>query len=162
MRSILPNAKHLVCLGLLVLAAVSSRLAHAGEDEVRACDFKVKARCVSGGVRVTLAAGVVKRLEVDVFWCGLRGRPGYGCTIDSTRGEQDANWSDEGGATVVTSAEPWNPDRPDRVKVTVGHSVSIDMEEAQSLGACGFGAELPKAIVIPAQGGACRVWLNDH
>ena len=29
--------------------------------------------------------------------------------------------------------------------------VSIDMEGAQSLGRCGAGAELPKAIVIPAK-----------
>jgi hypothetical protein len=36
--------------------------------------------------------------------------------------------------------------------MTVGKLVSIDMEEAQSLGRCGVGAELPKAIVIPAKG----------
>jgi hypothetical protein len=47
------------------------------------------------------------------------------------------------------------------VKVTVGKHVSIDFDEAQSLGRCGAGAELPRAIVIPAEGGACRVWLTE-
>jgi hypothetical protein len=32
-------------------------------------------------------------------------------------------------------------------------------EQAQSLGRCGAGAELPRAIVIPARKGACRAWV---
>jgi len=46
------------------------------------------------------------------------------------------------------------------VKVTVGLHVSIDLDEAQSLGRCGSGAELPRAIVILEKKGACRVWLQ--
>jgi hypothetical protein len=95
-----------------------------------------------------------------VYWCGLRGRPGYNCTIDASRTDPDSKWSEEDGATLITNASPANPNQPDRVKVTVGQHVSIDLDEAQSLGRCGAGAELPQAIVIPAQKGACRVWLK--
>ena len=45
-------------------------------DEVRACQFEVKARCASGDARVILDGGAVKRLEVDVVWCGEKGQPG--------------------------------------------------------------------------------------
>lgn len=47
------------------------------------------------------------------------------------------------------------------MKVTVGKNVSIDFAQAQSLGRCGAGAELPRAIVIPEKKGACRVWLGE-
>jgi hypothetical protein len=100
----------------------------------------------------------VTRVEVNVDWCSLRG-PGYSCTIDSSRGDRDSLWSDDAGATVIANVSPWNPNAPDRVKVTVGREVSIDLQEAQSLGRCGAGAALPRAIVVPAQKGACRVQL---
>jgi hypothetical protein len=143
-----------------VVAVVASTLV-ARADEIRKCDFAVKARCVTGDVSVTLANGVVRKLSVNVDWCGRAGSPGYSCVIDSSRGEKDAAWSDADGATVITNATPFNPAQPDRVKVTVGKYVSIDMAETQSVGRCGAGAELPRAIVIPAQGGACRVWLSE-
>jgi hypothetical protein len=152
--------KHLICMAVLLMATASAHVAYAGGKEIRACEFKVKARCASGEARVTLVDGTVTDVAVNVFWCGLSGRPGYTCTIDSSRGASDAIWSEEGGATVITNASPWNPAEPDRVKVTVGRYVSIDLSEAQSLGRCGAGAELPDAIVIPAQKGACRVWLG--
>lgn len=151
-------ARCLVCLVVLAITTLS-RGACAGE-EIRACEFEVKARCVTGDARVTLADGVVKRVEVGVLWCGLRGRPGYTCTIDSSRGDEDTKWSEEAGATLIANASPANPGQPDRVKVTVGSHVSIDLDEAQSLGRCGSGAELPRAIVIPEKKGACRVWLQ--
>ncbi len=150
--------KHLIFLA--VLLTVSGN-AGAGADEVRACDFKVKARCVSGDARVTLAGGAVKRVEVNVVWCGERGRPGYTCSIDSSRSDQDAKWSEEGGATLIANASPFSAAQPDRMKVTVGRAVSIDLGQTQSLGRCGAGAELPRAIVIPEKKGACRVWLGD-
>jgi hypothetical protein len=36
------------------------------------------------------------------------------------------------------------------------------MAETQSVGRCGTGAELPRAIVIPATKGACRAWLDSQ
>jgi hypothetical protein len=150
--------KHLISLGILL--AASAGIVDAAEQEVRKCDFEVKARCVTGDATVTLADGAVKRLEVNVLWCGQRGSPGYTCTIDTSRGDQDSKWSDEGDATVVDNTAPFSPTLPDRVKVTVGKYVSIDFEEAQSLGRCGAGAELPRAIVMPQQKGACRVFLG--
>jgi hypothetical protein len=152
--------KHLIGLAALLAVTTADRSAYAGGDEIRSCEFEVKARCVSGDARVTLVDGVVKRVEVGVYWCGLRGRPGYNCTIDASRTDPDSKWSEEDGATLITNASPANPNQPDRVKVTVGQHVSIDLDEAQSLGRCGAGAELPQAIVIPAQKGACRVWLK--
>ncbi len=151
--------KQIIALAALVAATSPVLLAHA--DEIRKCDFTVKARCVTGDASVTLANGVVTKLSVNVDWCGRRGSPGYSCAIDSSRGEHDATWSDDNGATLITNATPFNPAQPDRVKVTVGKQVSIDLDEAQPLGRCGAGAELPRAIVIPAQGGACRVWLTE-
>ena len=62
-------------------------------------------------------------------------------------------WSEEGGATLIANASPYNPAEPDRVKVTLGRHVSIDLEQAQSLGRCGVGAALPRAIVILARRG---------
>lgn len=153
--------KHLMFLAVLLVAAALSGVTAASADEIRACDFKVKARCVSGDARVTLADGAIKRLEVDVIWCGERGRPRYSCTIDSSRNDQGSKWSDEGGATLIANASPFNASQPDRVKVTVGRNVSIDLAQAQSLGRCGAGAELPRAIVIPEKKGACRVWLGE-
>jgi hypothetical protein len=82
------------------------------------------------------------------------------CAVDSSRGDKDSVWSEDGRATLVANASPFTPNQPDRVKITVGRFVSIDLDEAQSAGRCGAGAELPRAIVIPAQKGACRVWLK--
>jgi hypothetical protein len=137
-------------------------LAGASAQDLRACEFAAKARCVSGTARVTLAGGTVKRLEIDVIWCGLRGRPGHSCSIDVTRGDEESRWSDAAGATTIDNAAPFNPDEPDSVTGTRGRHISIDLEKAQSLGRCGAGAELPQAIVIPARGGACRVWLRPE
>jgi hypothetical protein len=151
--------KHFASLTVLLLTA-SIGLAHA--DEVRSCDFEVKPRCTSGSASVTLADGAVKSVEVTVVTCGLRGRPGYTCMIDASRGDTESKWSEENGATAIANASPFNPTAPDRVKVTVGKYVSIDMDEAQSLGRCGAGAELPRAIVIPAAKGACKVFLGPR
>jgi len=153
--------KHLI-LAVLLAVTTSTGVAHADGQEIRRCNFEVKARCASGDATVTLVDGVVKRIEINAFWCGLKGRPGYTCTIDSSRGDKDSTWSDDGGATFITNAAPFNPTQPDRVKVTVGKYVSIDMDETQSVGRCGAGAELPRAIVIPAKKGACRVWLDSQ
>jgi hypothetical protein len=154
MRRSLPFA----ALPALMLGA---SIAYAGDD-VRSCEYKIKARCSSGEASVTLTDGALSKLEVTVFYCGPHGRPGYTCMIDSSRAEKDDAWSNEGGATVIANGTPFNPDAPDRVKVTVGKSISIDFSEAQSAGRCGAGAELPKAIVIPATKGACRVFLNKE
>jgi hypothetical protein len=151
--------KHSVGMALLLAAIASAEIAHAGGSEIRTCDFAVKARCVSGDARVTLADGAVQRLEVNVIWCSLPGHLDFTCTIDSSRGDKESKWSDDAGATLIANASPFNPDAPDRVKVTVGRDVSVDLEEAQLLGRCGAGAELPRAIVIPAHGKTCRVWM---
>jgi hypothetical protein len=65
--------KHLV-LAVFFAVTTSSGVAHADGQEIRRCDFEVKARCASGGAPVTLVGGVVKRIEVNAFWCGLKGR----------------------------------------------------------------------------------------
>src|SRR5258708_15104174 len=105
--------------GLLALA-VSAPIACAAGEETRTCDFELKARCTSVNASVTLTDGVVTKLEVGVFTCGLAGRPGYTCTIDSSRSEKDDTWSEDGGATVITNGSPFNPTAPDRVTLTVG------------------------------------------
>jgi len=145
----------------VLLAAALGGIAGVRAEEIRACDFAMTARCVSGEARVTLDGGAIERLEVNVLWCGEKGEPGYTCTIDAARGDKDAKWSEEDGATLITNASPFNAAQPDRVKVTVGRFVSIDFAEAQSLGRCGAGAELPRAIVIPEKKGKCRVWLGE-
>jgi hypothetical protein len=142
---------------LMVLAAT----AHAAGSDIHACDFKIKARCVKGDASVTLTDGKVTRVVIDVYWCGLPGRPGYSCLIDSSRGDNDAKWSEDGGATLIDNAAPSNPTAPDRMKVSIGQDVSIDLAAAQSLGRCGAGAELPRTIVIPAKKTACRVQLGE-
>ena len=119
--------KHLIHLAVVLAATALGGIGGARADEIRACDFEVKARCVSGDARVTLAGGAIKRVEVNVIWCGEKGRPGYSCTIDSSRNDQDSKWSDEGGATLVANASPFNAAQPDRMKVTVGKYVSIDL-----------------------------------
>jgi hypothetical protein len=68
--------------------------------------------------------------------------------------------NEEGGVTVIANTSPFNPHQLDRVKVTLGRHVSIDLEGAQALGRCGAGADMPRAIVIPAQGRACWMWLG--
>lgn len=159
-RSIFSINHCLIPAAVLVLTALGASARAAGPD-IRACDFKVKARCVTGDARVTLAGGKVTRVEVNVYWCGPSGRPGYTCQIDSSRGDSDAKWSEDGGATLIDNTAPSNPNEPDRVKVTVGPDVAIDLAEAQSLGRCGAGAALPRTIVIPAKKHACRVMLGE-
>ena len=155
--------KNLLCCAALLVPTVLASFAHASEQDIRACEFEVKARCAFGDARVTLADGAVTRVEVDVYWCALHGRaaPPFACTIDSSQTDEDAVWTEDAGATLITNKSPWNPDQPDRVKVTVGRDVSIDLSEAQSLGRCGAGAELPRSIVIPAKAKLCRVQLPD-
>jgi hypothetical protein len=150
------------CAILLALMALPS-FASAEEQEIRRCDFELKRRCIAGYATVTLARGTLARLEALVIWCGPGGHRkslDYSCAIDSSRDDKASAWSQDAGATVIANGSPWNPDEPDRVKVTVGRDVSIDFDEAQSLGRCGAGAELPRAIVIPAHKAACRVWLR--
>ena len=154
--------KHFLGCAALLVPTLFVGLAHADEQDVRACEFEIKARCASGDARVTLADGKVIRLEVNVYWCALHGRaaPPFTCTIDSSRADKDAVWTENAGATLIANGSPFNPNEPDRVKVTVGPDVSIDLDETQSLGRCGSGAELPQSIVIPAKGKACRVQLG--
>jgi len=150
------------CAVLLVPTALAS-FARADGQEIRRCDFELKRGCLSGYASVTLVKGALQRIESVVIWCGRGGHrksQDYSCMIDSSRDDKDSSWSDDAGATVIANGSPWNPDQPDRMKVTIGRDVSIDFDEAQSLGRCGAGAELPRAIVIPAQSGACRVWLK--
>lgn len=154
--------KHLFCLAAVLMVTASTNLARAEQQETRNCEFTMKKPRVSGQASVTLADGKVTKIAVDVLYSDGRGTPGYTCTIDSSRtGDQESKWSEDGGTTVIDNVTPFNTSTPDRIKVTVGKLVSIDMEEAQSLGRCGAGAELPKAIVIPAKGKMCRVWLRE-
>lgn len=106
------------CAGLLMLMLLSG-FARAGGQETRACEFEVRVRCASGDARVTLADGAVIRVEVNVYWCALHGHPPFACTIDSSRTDQDSLWSEGAGPTLIANKSPWNPDQPDRVKVTV-------------------------------------------
>jgi hypothetical protein len=153
--------KRLIFFAVLPVLTTIALFAHADEQDVRACEFEVKARCASGDARVTLSHGAATKVEVDVYWCALHGRtaPPFACTIDSSRTDKDALWTEDAGATLIANRSPFNPNEPDRVRVTVGRDVSIDLEETQSLGRCGAGAELPLTIVIPAHG-ACRVRLR--
>ena len=151
----------LVLFALLVAAATSVGVARAGED-IRRCSFEVKARCASGDARVVLIDGAVQSIEVNVDWCALAGGPVYSCTINSSRGDRDSKWSQEGDETIIANLAPFNASQPDLAKVTVGRKVSIDLQQAQSLGRCGAGAELPRAIVISAQTRVCRVWLGER
>lgn len=152
----------LILLALFVIAAASTDVARAGGRDIRKCAFAVKARCASGDVRVALVDGAVQSVEVNVDWCALGGGPAYSCTINSSRSDRDSKWSQEGDETIIANLAPFNASQPDLVKVTVGKNVSIDLGQAQSLGRCGAGAELPQAIVIPDQNAACRVWLGDR
>ncbi len=156
----------LVFPAFLVVAAMT-RSAHAGEQQTRACEFKLKAGCVAGDASVVLTDGAVTTVKVNVFWCNRqRGAPGYFCDIDSSRDNKDDNekstWSEEAGATVVSfSSDLAVPNEPDRVKVTVGQDVMIDLNETQVLPRCGAEAEFPKFIVIPEKGKLCRVKLGE-
>ncbi len=146
--------------GVALLLAAAAAPAHAGGPELRACDFSVKARCASGSAQATLIDGVLQKIEIDIAFCAANGGLSYGCTVDSSRGDGESLWSDAAGATLIANAHPFSSAQPDRIKVTLGRHVSVDLSEAQSLGRCGAGAELPRAIVIPAKTGPCRVWLD--
>jgi len=64
--------KQLMHLAILLGIAALGGVAGVHADEIRACDFQVKARCVSGDARITLADGAIQRVEVNVIWCGER------------------------------------------------------------------------------------------
>jgi hypothetical protein len=85
----------------------STGIARAEQQETRSCEFKVKMPQVWGQASVTLADGKVAKVAVNVLYTsGERGRPGYTCTIDSSRtDDQESKWSDDGGATVISPAK---------------------------------------------------------
>jgi hypothetical protein len=155
--------KRLVALAVFLTLATSIRFAHAEEQGSRRCDFEVKHGCVAGHAKVTLSHGAATRVEVDVIWCNRqRGAPGYTCTIDSSRDDGQSTWSEDTGATMITdsSVSP-DPHELDSIKVIVGPDVTIDLNAALSRWRCGAGAELPRTIVIPAQGKVCHVRFSD-
>src|SRR5262245_39383154 len=113
--------KHLTCLAVLLAMAASAGAAHAERQETRKCEFKLKMPRVWGQASVALAERKVMKVAVDVLYkSGERGSPGYTCTIDMSRGDEESKWSEEDGATVVANASPFNPSEPDRFKITVG------------------------------------------
>ncbi len=143
---------------LLAVSSLGPAAQAGGREEVHKCDFEVRARCASGDVAVTLVDGVVKEVEINDFWCGRPGNLGYSCVLDWSRDDKESRWSQDGGATTIEKTD--SAGLPDRMKVTVGRYISIDLAETRSVNACGAGAELPQAIVIPASGKKCRVWLG--
>jgi hypothetical protein len=157
--------KRVVFLAVFLLLTTVTRFAHAAGQEFRTCDFDLKGGCRSGEARVTLTDGAVITVEVDVIWCGRGGHRkslDYTCTINSSRGDGESTWSEDAGATVITDSSPYtDPREPDRIKVTVGREVSIDLSETQSIPRCGAGAELPQSIVIPAHKSVCRVRFRE-
>ncbi len=157
--------RRLRCAGLLLLLMPLSGLAHAGGQEIRTCDFDLKGGCRSGQARVTLADGKVMGLDVLVIWCGRGGHRkslDFTCSINSSRGDGTSTWSEDAGATVITGSSPFaDPTKSDRIKVTVGRDVTLDLNETQSVPRCGAGAELPQIIVIPAHKSVCRVRFSE-
>ena|SRR5689334_10768115 len=96
------------CVGLLLLTLLSG-FARAGGQEIRTCDFDLKGGCRSGQARVTLADGKVIGLDVLVIWCGRGGHRkslDFTCSINSSRGDGMSKWSEDAGATVITTALP--------------------------------------------------------
>jgi hypothetical protein len=53
-----------------------------------------------------------------------------------------SKWSEDAGATVITDSSPFaDPTKSDRIKVTVGRDVTLDLNETQSPKMwCGCGA----------------------
>ena len=153
--------KHLLLLAVFLALIAMTGLVDAAGQEVRTCDFELKGGCRSGQARVTLTDGKVTGLDAVVIWCGRVGHRkslDFTCTINSDRSDGESTWSEDSGATVITDKSAFtDPTKPDRIKVTIGRDVTIDLNETQSLWRCGAGAELPLAITIPAQGRACRV-----
>jgi len=154
-----------VLLAAFLALTAMTRFADAAGPELRTCDFDLKGGCRSGEARVTLVNGKVTGLDVDVIWCGRGGHRkslDYTCTIDLSRGDGESAWLEDAGATVITDSSPYtDPREPDRIKVTVGREVSIDLNETQSVPRCGVGAELPESIVIPAHKSVCRVRFRE-
>ena len=152
------------CAGLLLLTLLSG-FAHAAGQEIRTCDFDLKGGCRSGQARVTLADGKVIGLDVLVIWCGRGGHRkslDFTCSINSSRGDGTSKWSEDAGATVINDSSPFaDPIKSDRIKVTVGRDVTLDLNETQSIPRCGAGAELPQTIVIPAHKSVCRVRFSE-
>ena len=151
---------YLLRCAVLLIPTLLASFASADGQVTRRCDFELKRGCIAGYASVTLVNGALQKIEAVVIWCGRGGHSkslDYSCTIDSSRDDKESTWLDDAGATVIANGSPWNPGQPDRMKVNVGRDVSIDFDQAQSLGRCGLGAELPRAIVIPADGRACRV-----
>jgi hypothetical protein len=152
------------CAGLLLVMPLSG-FAHAGGHQIRTCNFEVKARCASGNARVTLADGKVTGVDLVVIWCGRGGHRkslDFTCTINLSRGDGESTWSEDAGATVITDSSPYtDPTRSDRIKVTIGRDVTLDLNETESVPRCGAGAELPKTIVIPAHKSLCRVRFSE-
>ena len=55
--------ERLIHLAVLLAAASLTPAARADGQEIRKCDFEVKARCANGDASVTLVDGVVKRVK---------------------------------------------------------------------------------------------------
>src|SRR5690242_11630304 len=108
--------KLIICLAALLVASIG--IARAEPQEIRGCEFKAKMPRVWGEASVTLTDGKLAKLSMSILYSsGERGRPGYTCTIDASRtGDLESKWSEDGGATVITNATPFNENEPDRIK----------------------------------------------
>lgn len=149
----------LVVLTAIVLLQCAASACRAETESVHKCEFSVRSHCTSGGAQATLKGGELTRLSVDVYMCGLPGKLGYSCSIDFSRNDENSSWTESDGVVTIENKFSQDLATPERIKVTLGRHISIDLDETRSASHCGAGAQLPSAIVIPDVKRACRVWL---
>ncbi|MBI3149584.1 MAG: hypothetical protein HYZ17_13830 [Betaproteobacteria bacterium] len=144
----------------LALAAWMLPVVAAEPDGVFTCSYEIKKPCTQGSVSVEWIGGLVQKLTFENFFCGTAGRPGYSCTLESTRSGGEDRWRQQGSKTEIELGSPFNSEEKDTVLISVERDTfRFDFSSTQSGGKCGAGAQLPQSIALDRKSKKCSVRL---
>ena len=111
----------------------------------------------SGDAAVEVRDGEVQSVDVQTYFPGLPGKPGYSCTLQATRSDGESTWTVDGAETTVEFIWPEH----DSIKIVpLPGGYKIDLSKTRS-SFCGAGAALPEEMTILGTGAQCRAVWNE-
>jgi len=127
------------------------------------CEYEIKQSCTLGGAKVEIKDGRIQRIVFHNHFCSTQDELGFTCWIEVSRDDKNSEWTDRGGSSTIKFSDTNNSPDGDSMRVRpVKDGVVIDMRNTSSPGHCGFGAELPARIFVPATSKKCEVKLSDY
>lgn len=142
----------------LALAAWTLPLVAAEPEGVFTCSYEIRKPCTQGSVSIEWKGGQAQKIAFENFFCGVAGRPGYSCSLESARSGGEDRWRQQGSKTEIELGHPFNPDEKDTVLISVEKDIfRVDFSGTQSGGKCGAGAELPQTLALDRKSKKCSV-----